>query len=406
VALLPNPSPDPSGILRLGDPSAALNLAIGLRNAAAQQKAQKEKDYQTSLQRDFENQRQLETEGFERAQVYANGDPLPGRPTLMTPEDSPAASSKGQRITDTQGREWVKPTEEEKALKGGKSITLDKSDANVINQMLNTKAYKPGQVISAEHHATLLEKAKKSLGDILDDSNSVSITQDMADRLSPHGIAVKPGARISLEKLANLRDLATIAEPKPPAEKPTKAMHVGQSTNDKGDVTFTIIDPETGDLVKTHNVKGAGKTAREPQGDKPKTATPNQFRMADKDKKSALDKVETEYRKALQEAVTPEEKSAAVAMRQEGRLQAQLAYEQQVSDLVGNDVGHNDWAERLAEQENQPAKPQAKPERPAQAPPAAAAPQQAAAPITEGTIIRNPKTGARQILRGGQWQPL
>lgn len=238
--------------------AAALHLAQSLRAAAQQQQQQQIRDKRAEDQRRFENDLQLSTHGAIPADVSqqtytdpklaTSGSGMFGLPVvtdaaapqkgLVRRVPNPEAQGAGIRTRAPGGDSVYLPTDEEKALKGGKSITLDEADANAINGMLNTKAYKPGQVISAEHHATLLEKAKKSLGDMLDDNNSVQLTEEMANRLSRHGIKVKPGARMSLEKLANLRDLAAIAEPKALDKPDAQSILPGQQGPNGGVLVF------------------------------------------------------------------------------------------------------------------------------------------------------------------------
>ena len=78
---------------------------------------------------------------------------------------------------------------------------------------------KAGDRIPMAHAATVTEAVKAHLTkSALDDTNSVQITQSMVDKLAPHGITLKPGARVSLEKAGELKSLLEMAEPK--AEKP------------------------------------------------------------------------------------------------------------------------------------------------------------------------------------------
>lgn len=107
--------------------SAASSLLNGLNEAAnqqaTQQRLQKDKqdaDYRTGLQKNFDNQRLLANEGYVPTQTYANGDPLPGRPTLMTAEDNPAAQGGGPTITDPDGRQYTKKP----AVDDTNSVTL------------------------------------------------------------------------------------------------------------------------------------------------------------------------------------------------------------------------------------------------------------------------------------------
>jgi hypothetical protein len=92
-------------------------------NAAANQQAtlkrQKDADYRSGLQNDFKDQLELADKGYTPTQIYPNGDPQPGRPTLQTPEDNPAAQGGGPTVTDTNGRQYTK-----KGLDDTNSFTL------------------------------------------------------------------------------------------------------------------------------------------------------------------------------------------------------------------------------------------------------------------------------------------
>ncbi len=265
-------------------PSAAAQVVQGMREAAAQQQqmqaaaqAKKTADYQKGLQQDFENHRQLAQEGFVPTQTYPNGGPAPGRPTLQTPEDNPAAQGGGPTVTDPNGQQYTKAKPQ---LDDTNSFVLSPTAAQAM-QEAGYDGIKPGQRIPMAHASTVTEAVKQHLSkNQYDDSNSVVITQAMADKLAPHGISLKPGARVPLEKASSLMDLVKIGEP---AEKPDASQIIpGQQ------------GPNGGMLIYDKN----SQTAKEvplPQGSKP-VLTPGQqevnqrFRERQEDKQDAKDR--------------------------------------------------------------------------------------------------------------------
>jgi hypothetical protein len=106
--------------------ASAYNAMQSAKNQQAirdqQRKDKAAADYQAGLQRDFQDQLELLKMGAVPTQVYPNGPPLPGRPTLQSPEANPAAQGGGPTITDPQGNRQYIPTESEKDLRSGKTF--------------------------------------------------------------------------------------------------------------------------------------------------------------------------------------------------------------------------------------------------------------------------------------------
>ena len=102
----------------------ALDAAVNQHaSRQAATKRQADVDATTAAQRDFENQRQMMTEGAVPTQTYGgDSQPTPGRPTLRTAEPNPDAQGEGQQVTDPSGKTWYVPTQGEKDKKSGKTF--------------------------------------------------------------------------------------------------------------------------------------------------------------------------------------------------------------------------------------------------------------------------------------------
>jgi hypothetical protein len=182
---------------------------------------------------------------------------------------------------------------------------------------------------------------------------------------------MQPGTKILPDHAAALAQIHDALHPKPAAPK---ELHFSEVTDDKGNVTNTGRDPFSGAVVSRDTQKGAGKTeaAMHPSATA-KTATPGQLSGVEKDKSVSLQKSQLNLDTDLGRIQKAFEKESAAAVNNPEQLaqlkddrvaairqaygdhyqrmrQAQGTYEARLSELTGQDVGHNDWADRAAEQ--------------------------------------------------------
>lgn len=460
-----NPAPDPGGFA-----SAAASFHNALQSAANQMATQKRlKDAAdvAQAQRDFENKIQLLKLGAEPD--ADTGSTHPNGPTLKLgdkDQDSARAERKGTTIKDPQGGpDQYIPTKAEIAAKtpgnfvprgqlaealksagwdGKTSLTAPQSHS--LMQALNLAQPKDetysidtsGKFTDAQGKPAAVTIGHKT-GKVrmLDLSGVAQPSQPGAAQGGPFAQSVSPGDEIAAPNDAGSPGYglhsAAGAQPggafsfAPPekAAKPPKNLHFVNSTNDAGDVVTRGFDPETGELKSTKVEKGIGPKRRDPDaGPREKPPSPAQFRMVVSAKAKALKSANDAYAKAVAPvggaggiAATDQEKAEALKNLRQAHVQAQNDYEEGIGTLTGNDVPHNDWADKaLAEATAQPPDAEAKqtPGRggkaaqPAAAPAAkpAAVAAKTEAPPPEGTIVRNPKTGERRQLKGGKWTPI
>ena len=130
--------------------------------------------------------------------------------------------------------------------------------------------------------------------------------------------------------------------PKEPADK---SLHFEKDTDDEGNVTTRAFDAATAELVsrRTEKIGPKRKDPDAPAAPKPMSAA-LKVQIA-KTKATALAKAETEYKKALSTAITPQDREDAAAERQASWRAAQDEYEQSISTATGQDVPHNPWAD-------------------------------------------------------------
>lgn len=371
-----------------GYASAAASIHNALMSAANQQadrqqraKAQATADYQTQLQRDFENHRQMVNEGYIPKQVYANGDPLPGRPTLQTPEDNPAAQGKGQTVTAPDGTQMYKPTPGERdaaALNDTNSFTLS-DDLAAEAQKSGLTNIRPGvrypkadmqslnERLAAYHkqHDPEPETFTYNGNDYKDENGKRILmmqgnrgTVKPADLSALHGQPQGgglPGGPFDLS--ANPGTTASPAGAKAPGgitfapadklAKEPRNLHWEKHQTDNGTVTLRALDPESGEEVRKFVYPGEG-TRRKGSDGAPTQKPPTRAQLmgVEVNKQKALQKAKLDFNKAVSEAITPEDKSAAVANYRGALQSSQLGYEQELSILTGQDVGHNSWADQ------------------------------------------------------------
>jgi hypothetical protein len=205
-------------------------------------------------------------------------------------------------------------------------------------------------------------------------------------------------------------------------EKPDKYTY-NHFTDDRGAVSVTRIGPDDSPPEKWDGKKWAPLEASEAIGPKrrdpdaaPRQKPPSaaQLRMVTKTKADRLEKAQGAYKKAVAGAIDDDEKTQAAADLKQEYQAAQNEYESGISTLTGNDVPHNDWADRMTAGGAAPAS--AAPAQPAQrtaapgggagrpAPPEAVT--KGLAPGTHtfgnGQIWRKNADGSMVYLSGGQ----
>lgn len=173
------------------------------------------------------------------------------------------------------------------------------------------------------------------------------------------------------------------------ADKP-EAFHY--TVGDEGKVTRIGSDG----VPRTWNGKewatagtAIGKRGKGDSDGTPQMSAANRRRIT-ADKAAALRKAEEGLRKwmgsgkndAARLRATNKSREDAVAELNQAKQAAQDTYEESIASLTGASPGHFDYSQQQA--------------------PAPAAPP---AQVTEGTIIRNPQTKERLMLKGGQWVP-
>lgn len=158
----------------------------------------------------------------------------------------------------------------------------------------------------------------------------------------------------------------------------------------------TVIDPDTGKPIYT----APGRPDREP-GDR--SMTPGQKAMIERRKNDALMKGERMAKLRVKgdpvKGIEPEDPASVYAEWEEEKQRIQNAYEGEIAAATGGDPGHFDYPEQAPKAKAEPPKSTGGRGGPKPTAQAANNPQ-------EGTVIRNPKTGERMVLKNGQWQPL
>ena len=233
-------------------------------------------------------------------------------------------------------------------------------------------------VLPTPNEAQMAELGRQATADAAKYKNEVELTgqKPTADLVDKFGLDPKSKYRIAdLHSMAQIADYQAQAEERTAkANAPVKGqpLHFESTTNDAGDVETTGRDPLTGVVISREVRKGAGATeAGKHPGASARTATPGQFSAAERDKgaaltKSQLDldtqlgKIQTQYAKDSKAAASNSAQldqlkaDRVTAVRQAyadhyGRMQqAQGSYEARASELSGNDLPHNDWADRAA----------------------------------------------------------
>lgn len=356
--------------------SSATHLATALREAAnqqAQQKALAQQRQATQAHQGLMDQLDIMSKGGIPAEVVSDAPNAPGM-KVRNPNPALPAGADPSRIISTDRGKYYIPTdlEREKAKQlpqdDTNSFSLSPTAATAMNEAGYDKV-KAGDRVPMAHAGVVTEAVKAHLkSSALDDSNSVTLTQDMVDRLAPHGITLKPGARVSLEKAADLKDLVQMAEPKPGAEK---SLHWERSENDAGDVTLRGLDPLSGAEVQKFSYPGEGKKRKDPDAEKP--PSPAQFRQIETAKQQSMKQAATGLKKDLSEAISDDDKKTANENYRGALAAAQTAYEAEIGALTGKDVAHNSWADAANAAPSVGAQASKTANKPANTPPAAAA---------------------------------
>jgi len=194
-----------------GYASSAASVLNALNAAAAQhadllqkQKDKSATDYRTQLEKSFTNSRELTNENYVPTQTYANGDPLPGRPTLMTPEDNPAAAGGSAPITDTDGRQWTKKP----ALDDTNSfVAAPGSDTEKFLQ--ETTNIKSGTRIPFTHLPAIdgLGTQMRQASETASKRKQVAtVTQDASDKAKVLGMDLPVGSEVPIGQLKEVLD--------------------------------------------------------------------------------------------------------------------------------------------------------------------------------------------------------
>jgi hypothetical protein len=424
----------------------------------------------SDLQRAFENENALRKEGGilnPNTGSTHPGAPTLKRDDNPQPGDAaPAPQGPGQMVTEpVSGRQYYMPTASEKeqsALNDTNSFV----PTGQLGAMLQNAGVKPGtRLKAADSHSILLALNEAQPKDEPYDIDSSGKFQDAQGNPT----AVMIGRKTGTVKMLNFGgqqqprpqsaqagdqyaapadggapgyDLSQIRGGQPGGafalpDKPDKpdvsqiipgqqGPNGGMLIYDKNSQTAKEIPlPKGSKAVMTAAQKEADADRHEREAERKDASKmkPAEARLIVKTKADALAKADAEYQKALTTAITPEDKKAAVAERQKGYQAAQNEYEESISAATGQQIPHNSWADTPASAPAQTSPgrggpggrggqaavtPSAAPATATAPAPTAQSPAKAAtAPaITEGTIIRNRTTGARQILRGGQWRPL
>jgi hypothetical protein len=380
------------------------NLQDRLQTAARQHAAllrQQQLDQQTLAQREFENSLRLNTQGAVPADIEGGGTGKPGG-GFKTRTPNPAAQGEGQTIIDpVSGKRFYIPTaaeKEERSLNDTNSFVPH----GQLGAMLESAGHAPGKRMKpADSHSLMMALNEAAPKDEPFDIDTSGKFQDAGGKpvpviigkktgkvrlldlsgvgadQTPQGTEPLPGGSFDLGQAMSQFPFAS-PQQQPPAQpaqrgaarpaggvgfqlpekaaKPDKYTY-NHFTDDRGAVSVTRIGPDDSIPEKWDGKKWVPLEASEAIGPKrrdpdaaPRQKPPSaaQLRMVTKTKADRLEKAQGAYKKAIAGAIDDSEKTQAAADLKQEYQAAQNEYESGISTLTGNDVQHNDWADRMS----------------------------------------------------------
>jgi hypothetical protein len=361
--------------------AAQANEAIAGRHADIAANAQRDKEQQD----EFQNTLSLNAQG---AQPLSSD----GTYTMPMPAAVPLKVAPTMGPQDTSDLNNMPLTPAPAMPAGQVQVQPDSSDMTVH---FGGKLYR----IPPMDEQTMAEAGRQSvIGSAADDVKlkkyGVTLPPALADEFG-----MDPGQKILPDHLNALAQIHQAMNPPEPVVAAPKSLVGVHREDDKGNATDQFYDPTSGELVKTTKTPGIGRTAEAA----PKTATPGQFAGVEKDKAAALansQKSLNDELKTAQENYAKDDTfdrvgaiKQAYANHYARMQQAQLTYEARRSELSGQDVGHNSWADDAAAA----AAAQPGTGAPAAPPRAAAAPAAPAAPAANAPKAPAPAAAGPKI---------
>jgi hypothetical protein len=394
-----NPAPDPGEYTSAA--TSIYNAMQSAANQAANQKRLREQEAQAGLQRQFENELQLQKEGAQKAPLSQDPYVAPaGRPTLMKKEsqvpggdpnapDAVPATPAGQTIREPKsGVLHTNPTDLEK----GKTFVPQ----GQLADMLEMAGHERGKPMTPADSHTLMEAI------------NLAVPKDEAVDLDTSGkfrdaqgnpVAVMIGKKTGKVRMLDLSGLGKNGSASTAQSAPGGGGLPGGAFDDNavnaapaagaqsgGPFSFQlpekterketpddwirmITDPAT-DPKERARATAALELARKPgtESDKDRdltranlqadraermgeraqdrqeklTAT---FRGFEKTKTKAIKDAVKEYRKSMATAITPEDKTAHLNQLRSDIDDAQKEYEGAIGDETGQTIPHSKWAQ-------------------------------------------------------------
>lgn len=225
---------------------AAVSLANALNSAAQQQQQYQDAQRRQGIaddQRQFENERQLQKDGYVPAQTYPNGDPAPGRPTLQTPEDNPQAQGGGPSTVEPQsGRRYV----QKPALDDTNSFPLTdeiRAMASEYGVNLPANGRAPFSLLGSLHTAAELHKMQHPDPETQSPDPAIQATGPDGKR-----VLLNRGAKSGKLSLAQFPEGTSYAPPEK-AERPDASQVIpGQQGPNGGLVVFDKTNQSTSEV--------------------------------------------------------------------------------------------------------------------------------------------------------------
>jgi len=398
------------------------------RDSRRPQLTQAQQDQQnSSFGPDDPNQR---TDMPQSRPTLAQPDPTStaGQSAAAPPQQQQAPASPAQsgrdvsRMHQINGNWYYFPTksEQEQGDLNDSNSFVAKPGSDTEKFLQDQIGMKPGTRIPFSHAGAIgdIQTQLQKASDAADKKSQVgTVTQDLADKAKVQGFDLAVGTKVPLSLMKDVADAVKAPTPKAP-----KSLRFEPSTNDKGDVTMQGFDPETGELKSTNVAKGIGGTRKDPNATpapKPKVMTPATARTIRNSRDLGLKQANIAYDAEMKSANTNADGSVSTAdtvmggaspfeKRRQAYAAVQNKFEQDVSEATGNDIPHNDWADRMQEfpasgtasKGTKTAQP-VKPAQPAQrtAAPAAHAPPPAT--VTNGLAAGTHTFGNGQVWKKG-----